>query len=369
MTFLVIFSAPPFLMLEKISLMEPDYPFTATADLPGVGFEAARELLWTNGLRREAKALDNDSQSFTLSTAYGLVGLRASKQARTAMIVAATSEQRLFGLKNAVLREVHAFDAVLAENMRWSDQSTEERLPPNFSFVRVVSVRPLGEAFLRVTLEADDISHHGDESIHFRLVQPPADADPEWPTLAENGSIKWPKGAGAPHKPVYTTRFLDHARHRIITDVFAHEGGRTYEWAKAWAAGTDKRSVIGLLGPAGGGLLDASKVLMASDETGFPAAARLLENLPEEASGHIFLEAEHGAACKYPIEAPPGVSVHWLSRRAGDELAQATIEAMDGMKGAALWFAGEKGQAAKVRAQAKLQDWPTELLRVSGFWA
>jgi len=36
---------------------------------------------------------------------------------------------------------------------------------------------------------------------------------------------------------------------------------------------------------------------VASDETGFPAAARLLERLLDDTVGEVMLEAESGSSC------------------------------------------------------------------------
>ena len=226
----------------------------------------------------------------------------------------------------------------------------------------------LGPVFLRVTLAGEDLSSHKDDAIHFRLVQPPKEAEPSWPSVAANGSIQWPEGPTAPHKPVYTTRSIDHGKNTLVTDVYIHAGGRTTEWAQEIMAGDRARRVVGIVGPSGGGLLAADRVLMASDETGFPAAARLLENLPEGATGEVILEAEHGSACDYPITAPPGVKVTWIARSAGDTLDKATLDALPAHRGAKVWFAGERQQAAAVREAAKSLGWAKEDLRISGFW-
>ena len=191
-----------------------------------------------------------------------------------------------------------------AERKRRPRELAQQMLPANFMFVHVADVAPLGPNFLRVTLEGEDMSRHQDDAIHFRLVQPPIAGTPTWPSVAANGSILWPEGPGAPHRPVYTTRFVDYRANTLMTDIFIHDGGRTTEWARELQRGDHSRSTVGLVGPSGGGLMQADRVLMATDETGFPAAARILEALPSNAVGDLFLEAEHGTACAYPITAP-----------------------------------------------------------------
>ncbi|MEM9139898.1 MAG: siderophore-interacting protein [Pseudomonadota bacterium] len=350
-------------------MSDPSYPHHALADLPGVPFQAIRKVILAQAEAGKLQVLEDGTGRLTVATAHGLVGLRPGAASETAGMVAAEDARWLFVMKNAVVQQMRAMMPEVAEAMRWSDGDTEGSLPGNFQFVRVRDVEDLGAVFLRVTLEGEDLSHHGDASIHFRLVQPPKDAKPEWPSVAANGSIRWPDGDGAPHKPVYTTRSVDHAAGTLVTDVFVHEGGRTTEWAREVQSGGRERTIVGLVGPSGGGLLDADRLLMATDETGFPAAARLLENLPHGATGEIFLESEHGAECGYPIAAPEGSQMHWLARSRGQNLLSATQEAMAAHPQSHIWFAGEKRDARTLRDTAKADGWDAAKLRISGFWS
>lgn len=254
------------------------------------------------------------------------------------------------------------------ERERWPNEPARQMLPANFMFVHVTDVAPLGPNFLRVTLEGEDVSSHQDDAIHFRLVQPPIESAPTWPSVAANGSILWPEGPGAPHRPVYTTRFVDYRANTLVTDIFIHDGGRTTEWAQELQRGGRSRSRVGLVGPSGGGLMHADRVLMATDETGFPAAARILDALPSHAVGDLFLEAEHGAACAYPITAPKGVSVYWLGRAQGDNVADAALSVLSLHRGSKIWFVGEREEARRVREAGKAAGREPADLRVSGFW-
>ncbi|MEM9047486.1 MAG: siderophore-interacting protein [Pseudomonadota bacterium] len=345
------------------------YAHEAQADLPGVAFAAMRQVILAQAKASKLSVLEDAAGRLTVETAHGLIGLRPGQAAETAGMVAATDLRWLFIMKNAVVQQMRHLMPDVAEAMRWSDGDVAGSLPPNFQFMRVVEVAPLGPVFLRVTLEGEDLSSYGDSAIHFRLVQPPAgDVAPQWPTVAANGSTVWPDGPGAPHKPVYTARSVDHAANRLVTDVFIHEGGQTTGWARAVMAGARGRRVVGLVGPSGGGLLAADRVLMASDETGFPAAARLLENLADSATGTLLLEAEEGARCAYPIAAPPGIALRWLARSQGENLGQAALDALPDHTDAKIWFAGEQQQARRLRDTAKAAGLAPADLRISGFW-
>ncbi|MEM8571575.1 MAG: siderophore-interacting protein [Pseudomonadota bacterium] len=348
-----------------------EYPHEAQADLPGVAFAPMRQIILAQAKATNLTVLEDASDRLTVESEHGLIGLRPGQSTETAGMVAAIDSRWLFVMKNAVVAQMRHLMPEVVEAMRWSDAGESGGLPPNFSFVRVRSVEHLGPAFLRVTLEGEDLSAHGDQAIHFRLVLPPKDVAPKWPGVAANGSIKWPEGPDAPHRPVYTSRSVDHGTHTLIMDVFVHEGGRTTAWAKEVMAGTRGRSVVGIVGPSGGGLLPAKRVLMASDETGFPAAARLLENLPDGATGDVFLEAEDGSNCNYPLDIPDGINLTWLSRQDGDCLADATLSALPrytNQNGAKVWFAGEREEAARLRTAAQAAGWNKSDLRISGFW-
>ncbi|MEM6847693.1 MAG: siderophore-interacting protein [Pseudomonadota bacterium] len=345
-----------------------NHPFEALADLPGASFAAVRLMIMAQAKSSGLTVFEDAHQALTIGTPQGLVGLRSGTTCDVAVIVSAHDNRALFSLEGAVVAQISQVMPDVANTLRWSDNTAQRTLPPNFQFMRATRVEAIGSAFLRVTLAGDDVSAHQDKSIHFRLVLPPEGQIPTWPSVAPNGSIAWPDGEMALHRPVYTARAVDHDNHTIEVDVFVHEGGRVTQWARGLEVGDLERSVIGLVGPSGGGLLDADHVLMASDETGFPAVARLLEGLPASATGTLLLEAEHGAACQYPLPANHGLSVHWLARKRGERLCEATLSSLGAHADAALWFAGERADAKRVRDRAKELGVPQDRLRVSGFW-
>lgn len=349
-------------------MTQADYPFTATADLPGVSFTAMRQMILLQVKSANLTVLQDEEQHLTVETAHGLIGLRHGGASETAGFVGAVDEHWLFIMKNAVVSQMDHVMPEVAAKMRWSNGPEEGALPPNFAFVEVRDVSELGPNFYRVTFKGEDLTEQGDAAIHFRLVLPAEGSAPRWPSVAANGSVVWPDGPDAPHRPVYTTRSVDHDTNTLIMDVYIHEGGRVTNWARGHLEKPAARRVVGLLGPSGGGLLEADRVLMATDETGFPAAARLLENMPEDATGDLLLEAENGAACAYPIEAPQGIKVTWLSRAGGEKLRDATLALLPSHAASKIWFAGEREDAKVLREAAKAAGRDAADLRISGFW-
>ncbi|MEM9319763.1 MAG: siderophore-interacting protein [Pseudomonadota bacterium] len=349
-------------------MTQANYPFEATADLPGISFAAMRQMILMQVKSANLTVLEDKEPHLTVETAHGLIGLRAGRATETAGFVGAVDEHWLFIMKSAVASQMEHLMPEVAAKMRWSNGPEQGALPPNFAFVEVRDVSELGPNFYRVMFKGEDLSRHGDAAIHFRLVLPAEGATPRWPSVAANGSVVWPDGPDAPHRPVYTTRSVDYDTNTLIMDVYIHEGGRVTDWARGHLEKPAARRVVGLLGPSGGGIMEADRVLMATDETGFPAAARLLENLPEGATGELLLEAENGAACAYPITAPPGIEVTWLSRASGESLREATLALLPAHGGSKIWFAGERDDARTVRETAKNAGREAGDLRVSGFW-
>lgn len=349
-------------------MIHSKFPFSSQADLPGVAFSAMRQMILKQAKSSDLTVLEDSETALSIQTAHGVIGLRAGEKSQVAGLVAAHDAQWLFMMKAAVVDQMRQALPEVAAAMRWSNGPSEGSLPPNFIFVRVKDVAQLGPNFLRVTLEGEDLSRFGDDAIHFRLVQPPVDAAPTWPSVGANGSLKWPDGPGAPHKPVYTVRAIDHGANTLITDIFIHDGGRTTAWAQEILDGKSHRKVVGMVGPSGGGLLESDRVLMATDETGFPAAARILDALPSDATGEVFLEAEHGAKCAYPIQAPSAVRVTWLARAQGDCLTDQTLAVLPDHAQSKIWFAGERDAARRVREAAKAAGRDAGDLRISGFW-
>ncbi|MEL7013165.1 MAG: siderophore-interacting protein, partial [Pseudomonadota bacterium] len=366
-------SGQPFHLESEICQMSqpdthPDYPFASHADLPGVAFTDMRQVILEQAKSGNLPILEDRDQRLTVETAHGLIGLRPGIESEIAGMVAGQDARWLFVMKKAVIGQMRHMMPAVADAVRWSDSGEVTALPPNFQFMRTIQVEQLGPVFLRATLQGEDVTTYGTDSIHFRLVQPVLEGHTDWPTVAQNGSIKWTDGPGAPHKPVYTVRSVDYDAGQIITDIYLHDGGKTTEWAAEIKEGSKARNVIGLIGPMGGGLIKAKRILMAADETGFPAAARILENLPGDATGEIFLEAENGAECDYPVEAPKDLRVTWLSRAKGDRLLDAVLGRYTDFSDTPIWFAGEKDQARQLREITKEAGYDSENLRISGFW-
>ncbi len=334
--------------------VSPAFPLHADASLPVLPFAAVRPAIIGMAQEHELPVIQDSAVSVIVEVpAFGHYSF-AAEGGGTAIRISAAMPDRLHMLKEGVAGHLDAFRPGASEALRWSDPSVVGALPPNVHFTAVQSVTPVGSTFLRVRVETPDLVSFQDDAIHFRLLLPPAScAVPEWPRVAENGATVWPKGEKALRRPVYTTRWICHEAGLMEFDIFLHDGGRAAEWARQAKSG-DR---LAIAGPGGGGVPETSKILLYADETALPAAARILENLPQDSQGEAVLLSEEGEGCGYPVTVPEGIALTWLRRRDGHSLAGRALAARKEFPSHFLWFACEKSDVQHLR-EALRQDKP-----------
>lgn len=341
-----------------------DFAHRAETTLPGLDPERLREAMLAEAREHGLEVVHDADGALVILTAYGRYML-ASEAGKARAAVDSPRADWLFALKEGLTEKVSTLHSGAALRMRWSDALSEGSRPPNFQFVEIRSVEPVGRDFVRITVCAEDVSAFGEDAIHFRLVLPPlGDTQPEWPRIAASGATTWPKGEKALHRPVYTVRHIDVSRCELAFDLFLHDGGRATVWARSVRVGTR----VGLTGPGGGGIPETRRITLYADETGFPAVARILEALPTDAIGQAVLSARDGAACGYPLPAHPGVDVHWHAQRTSTQLADCAIADQAVHKGGTLWFAAEKAGAQKLRDWCKTNGIDLCDHYVAAFW-
>ncbi|CAO3403344.1 SIP domain-containing protein [Azospirillum palustre] len=213
----------------------------------------------------------------------------------------------------------------------WTGDVETGPLFADFREIRVAAVRDLTPRLRRVTFRGHDLGRFAtSDNLHVRLYLPPAGSEtPSWPRPGPDGRPLWPEPDRRPAVRYYTLRRIDAAAGELDIDFVLHaddtqsDGGHpggAPDGAPNGAPGADfaRRArpgdLCGMSGPCGLGIRPASWYLLAGDETALPAIARILEELPADARGIALIEVED-AADELPLQAPAGVSVHWLHRR------------------------------------------------------
>jgi len=175
-------------------------------------------------------------------------------------------------------------------------------------------------------------------------------------------------------KPVTRTYTIRHARPEaceIEVDFVAHGDDGP---ASAWAARAQPGDVIGFAGPGMPKLteFDADFYLIAADMSALPVAAAALEALPRDARGVAIFELT-APEDRQEIDAPAGISQHWLLHRDPHQPSRAQVDMVEAMP----WpegrvrtmIAGETGVIRSLRLFLR-QDKGLDRARVyaSGYW-
>lgn len=173
-----------------------------------------------------------------------------------------------------------------------------------------------------------------------------------------------------PSNRTYTVRAWDAERDELTIDFVVHgdEG-----LAGPWAARAQVGDVIRLSGPGGGYAPDpaADWHLLVGDESALPAIAAALEQLPEGAVVHAFVEVP-GPEEEQKILAPDGVEVTWLHRGdapVGEPLIAAVRELAFPEGDVHAFVHGEAAFVKELRRHLRLdREIPRDRLSISGYW-
>jgi NADPH-dependent ferric siderophore reductase len=247
--------------------------------------------------------------------------------------------------------------------------------------VSVSEVVRLSPAFIRVVFAGPDLAQVGiDGPIYdqrIKLIFPSASGT--LPTLAPDAHDWYAQWTSLPEERrgsmrTYSIRHLTGSGDgtRLAVDFVLHLSPGLTGPASAWADAARRGDEILLLAPrrgqAGGGIEfdpeGASSLLLVGDETAAPAIARILEDLPAEATGDAFIEVP-GLEDRLAIDARCDVRVHWLPRD-GAEHGEALLPAVLRHLGAATGPGGPEREAAGDELVWETPEHPPETGREPG---
>jgi len=238
----------------------------------------------------------------------------------------------------------------------------------------VIRSERISPSFVRVTIGGDDLArfHYRGFDQWFRLAVPTGDG-----ARFDNLPAKYDLGGYLRYTTLpkttrpairnYTVRDFRAATRELDIDFVVHgDEGIAAPWARtvnpgAGVAFIDQgvgwKSVVG------------DEYLLATDETGLPAVAGILRDLPRDATGHAVIEIPHPADAQ-PVDAPDGFAVHWVTRAGGrpGELALDTVRALSLSPDASVFAVGEAQLATGVRRWAIHQGVPKRNVVFCGYW-
>ncbi|WP_445996171.1 siderophore-interacting protein [Okibacterium fritillariae] len=202
--------------------------------------------------------------------------------------------------------------------------ASEPVLPYRCFTVRVKRVDRLTPHFIRVAFHSDDLQYFGTDCLDQRIkvVLPLAETGLE--TFPQGGDW-WDAWRALPNEQrnpfrTYTVRAVRPAEREVDVLFVSHgDSGPASSWVANAVAG-DEAILVGpnaLSADSASGIAwnpgASRRLLLAGDETAAPAILAILESLPQDATGSVFIEVPD-AADVLPVVAPEGVEVTWLPR-------------------------------------------------------
>ncbi|MEM7731944.1 MAG: siderophore-interacting protein [Pseudomonadota bacterium] len=330
------------------------------SDIDGLSFDAMKALMRLRAEEYQLAVVEDGPDTLMIESDLGQFGVVDRAPDGLRLVIAALKPDNIHVIRDALVGQIAGAVPEISETITWSDMSEADQYPPNFQFADVVETQKLCTEFQRVTLRLErPEAFAAEDAIHFRILLPePENTNPEYPTLAPNGSTKWPKGSKALHRPVYTARRA--TGDLVEMDVFIHEGGRACQWAGSVMPGNK----LAIIGPGGGGIVNRGPVVLAGDETAYPAIARIMDNLPEGTTGKAILLSHEGHR-DYPFPDEHGLDVVWVDKKT---FAPATRDALGASPEAHVWIAAERGQTGKIAGSAELKAIPKTQRYIAGYW-
>lgn len=261
----------------------------------------------------------------------------------------------LFTVRSMVAENLFQLATSDMLDLNWAD-GPQPSVIPNFRAISVVDTYNITPHMRRVVVATDDAKHFVDGGLHVRLLIPPKDREPVWPHTEPDGRIHWPKGDDALTIRAYTIRSIDLARGQMTIDFVVHEGDDVP--GATWAMNARAGDRAGLIGPGGGGVPAARKLILAGDETALPAIARIAAAMPAEAELRIILEVADRLE-EQPLPSATSMNVTWLHRNGAPAGTTGALEPIlrDIVPAADpdtfIWAACEQKEARTIRAFMK----------------
>jgi NADPH-dependent ferric siderophore reductase len=229
----------------------------------------------------------------------------------------------------------------------------------------VSGVRRLGSRLVRVTLTGPELAGFvtAAPTDHVRLFFPAErDARPRLPSHHTGGHRAAHADGTVDPGRIYTVREFRADSGELDVDIVLHGDGV----ATRWASGAGPGDRLGVLGPRNSLVVppDLDWYLFAVDETGLPAAARWVGELPPTARAIVLAEVT-GPADEIRFTTRADLTVSWL--RSGLERA---VRATDLPPGDGfVWAAGEATLMRQVRRHLRDESRLDPAgLDVNGYW-
>jgi NADPH-dependent ferric siderophore reductase len=219
---------------------------------------------------------------------------------------------------------------------------------------RVTQVTP---RVTRITLGGPQLASFASRAPaeHIKVFLPQAGESEAPRTVPSPDGPIFPPELPRPLSRTYTPRQFRPASLELDVDFVRHGDGP----GSAWATRARPGDTVVIAGPGGGYHRppEASRLVIAGDETSLPAISMVLATLPATVRAEVFVEV-HNRDEEQPLESPAQVALHWLHRDDGGRhdlapggLLEAAIQASTLPNGdGQVWIACEAGAMRRLKA-------------------
>ncbi len=185
------------------------------------------------------------------------------------------------------------------------------------------------------------------------------------PQVGEHGVI-WPNSGPQPIARHFTPGRFDPVASTLQLDIVLHAAGV----ASAWATAAKPGQHLGIGGPRESNLVnvDFDAYLLAADETGLPALARWVRELPENVPVSALVEVSDHLD-EQELETSTRLAIQWV-HRTRDERLQDVIRSLVLPAGRLyIWVAAEASAVQAIRHHLlDERGLDPETLRARGYW-
>lgn len=243
-------------------------------------------------------------------------------------------------------------------------------LPEGYWRATVLRTHQLSTVMRRIVLGGDGLADYqssGASDEWLRIMVP--EARQATVELPHRSGRHWVFADPQPSPRWYTVRRWDPDRQELTIDLVIHPHGLATRWAEQVEPG-DQLMVSQPHGRFTG--IEADWMLIIADQTGIPAACRILQNLPAGQQAHAVFEAPDEAATFTP-SSPADLRMCWVYNPSPATIASPLNAAARSVElptgDGYVWMAGEAGCARDIRRYVRHElNWRSSRYDIVGYW-
>lgn len=319
----------------------------------------------------EHSEVERTVDAVLLRSEIGIADIRLADN-RLMIELACPTQDALQLTRNMIAEHLFYFAGEEPFELSWSDPAPVTRLS-NMHEVTVVSAENVTPRMRRVKFACADVKPFIGGNMHVRLLVPPRGRQPLWPGLGEDGRIAWPTGEDEITVRVYTIRAVDEERGELWIDFLQHPAPGILTPGADFARDAQPGDRVALLGPGGGDLPKAERILLVGDESALPAIARIAAEVPAGTRMTAIIEVEDEAE-EQVLMSQGALTVQWLHRKHYPtdaparlaDVARRAIETADDET--FVWVACEKEDVRAVRSFLKSRGHDRRRKYVAWYW-